>query len=198
LQRADNPRYRRLITNFFALFLGIYGTQTYLDQLNAVQPGVALLIVVQVWLPRLQSDPPTRLEAKLHVVALTKLCCETAELLRDDNTKQLMGQAIAAVVSLVQNPNAMMGQALADEGPVEIEVSYDSAYSVLQFARQPADDPFPDVVDPEGAFCQGLAAISTSQPGQMQAIIQQGLSGVDPKLATGLDSMLKKAGVGLA
>lgn len=194
LTSAKTPRFVRLVTNFFALFVGKFGAQAFFDQLNSMQAGMGLMVMVQIWLPRLKSDPPVRLDAKMHVVALTKLSCETPALLADENARKLWGQTVTTIVFLLSSPD--MGQVAADEGPVETEVSYDSGYSGLHFARRPADDPFAEVADPARSFAQALGALSTSHPGQLQPLIQQTLS-VDPKLSSGLDNMLRSAGVSL-
>ena len=76
-----------------------------------------------------------------------------------------------------------MGQASPpDDGPVETEISSDAGY------------PFAEVVDPARSFTQALAALGSSNPGQLQPIIQQP---IDPKLAVSLDSMLQSSGLSL-
>jgi exportin-2 (importin alpha re-exporter) len=197
LQASKTPRFTRLITNFFALFVGKFGSQAFFDQLNSMQPGMGLQIMMQVWLPRLKTDAPVRLDAKMHVVALTKLSCETAALLSDDNAKQLWGQTVATVVFLLTSPDAMIGQQVTDDGSAEMEISYDSSFSNLHFARKPAEDPFAEIADPARSFSQALGALSTSHPGHLQPIIQQSV-GADPKLTTGLQTLLNSAGVQLA
>jgi exportin-2 (importin alpha re-exporter) len=193
LQSGKTPRFVRLVTNFFALFVGKYGSQSFFDQLNAMQAGMGLMVMVQIWLPRLKSDPPVRLDAKMHVIALMKLSCETPALLADDNAKKLWGETVATIVFLLSSPD--MGQA-PDDGPIETEITSDAGYSVLINARRPVEDPFAEVADPMRSFAQALALLSTSHPGQLQPIIQQSLS-VDPKLAGGLENMLRNAGVSL-
>ncbi len=78
-----------------------------------------------------------------------------------------------------------MGQASPpDDGPVETEISSDAGY------------PFAEVVDPARSFTQALAALGSSNPGQLQPIIQQAVA-IDPKLAVRLDSMLQSSGLSL-
>lgn len=196
LQSGKTVRFVRLVTNFFALFVGKFGSQAFFDQLNSMQPGMGLMIMGQVWLPRLKSDPPIRLDAKMHVVALTKLSCETTALLSDNAAKEFWGQTVATIVFLLTSPDAMMGQSASDDGAVEVEITSDSAFSSLHFARKPVEDSFAEVTDPAKSFVQALAALSTSHPGQLQPIIQVAIAG-DPKLATGLQNMLHSAGVSL-
>merc|ERR1712087_931180 len=75
LQQRKTTKYVSLLTHFFALFVGKFGPQAYLDQLNQIQPGLGLMLLVQVWVPHLQTTSPTRLEAKTQVVGLTKILC---------------------------------------------------------------------------------------------------------------------------
>ena len=86
LQHSKTPKYVGNLTHFFALFIGKFGSQAYLDQLNQLQPGMGIMLLVQVWVPRLQAVSPTRLEAKTQIVGLTKLLCETPALLSDTNS----------------------------------------------------------------------------------------------------------------
>ena len=58
LQSGNSPRYTRLVTNFFALFVGKFGSQSYFDQVNSIHGDLALTFMSKVWLPRLRTDPP--------------------------------------------------------------------------------------------------------------------------------------------
>lgn len=178
--------------NFFALFVGKYGAQLFFDELNRKQPGMALMLLTQVWLPSLSNQPPVRMDAKTQVVALTKLCCETSAILGDESTRALWGQSVAAIVFLLTSKEAMIGQNVTDEGTEEIEITYDSTFSALRFARKPVEDPFPEVENPSQSFVQALHSLSSNQPGVLQSILQQSLSS-DPKLSASLESMLRTA-----
>ena len=194
-QSGRTPRYIRLVTNFFALFVGKYGSQYFFDRVNNMQDGLALTVMLQIWLPRLSSDPPVRLDSKMHVVALTKLCCETPALLRDEAAKKIFGDTVATVVFLLSSPD--MGQPAPDDGPVETEITSDAGYSVLNNARKPVEDPFAELGDPMRSFAQALVSLSTSYPGQLQPIIQHAVA-ADAKLAVSLDTILQKSGLCLA
>ena len=160
-----------------------------------MQDGLALTVMLQIWLPRLRSDPPVRLDSKMHVVALTKLCCETPALLRDEIAKKIFGDTVATVVFLLSSPD--MGQPAPDDGPVETEITSDAGYSVLNNARKPVEDPFAEIGDPMRSFAQALASLSSSYPGQLQPIIQHAVA-ADSKLAVSLYTILQKSGLCLA
>ena len=195
LQHGKTARYVRLITSFLALFIGKYGSQAYFDSMNQIQSGLALTLLVQVWIPRLQSDPPLRMDAKTQVVGLTRLLCDTPVLLGDDNGKQIWAQSLAGVVTMVASPSWTVQDGDEDEG--EIEIGYDATFSGLMFARKKVEDPFPEISDPIFLFVRSIHALSTSHPGVLGPIIQQGLSS-DPKLSSGLQAMFQKSGLELA
>ena len=77
LQHGKTARYIRLVTDFFALFIGKYEFRTFNDLLDSIQPGLGIMLFTQVWIPRLQSDVPTSMDAKVQVVGLTKVLCDT-------------------------------------------------------------------------------------------------------------------------
>jgi exportin-2 (importin alpha re-exporter) len=191
LRHKKTPRFTRLLTQCFALYVGKLGSASFFDAVNAVQDGLALNILIGVWLPQVESDPPARLDAKIQLVGLTELVCNTPALFATEQTKQLWANALKAAVKLLAS-DTMQHSSVGLDVPDEIEISYDSAFSSLSFARRPVEDPFPEIKDPAAQFAQKLHALSTQYPGQLTPIISQGL---DPKLLGGLEAILKQAGV---
>lgn len=196
LQQSKTPKYVGLVTHFFALFVGKFGSQAYLDQLNQLQPGLGLTLMVQVWVPRLQAVSPMRLEAKTQIVGLTKLLCETPALLADTNGQQIWSQLLACAVKIVCSPESHLSSLSVQENDDDAEIGYDATFSVLHFATRPARDPFPDVQDAGASLVQSLGKLCAAHPGQVTPLIAQGLS-PDPKLSSGFDGLCQKAGVQL-
>uniref|UniRef100_A0A7S1Z2N2 Exportin-2 C-terminal domain-containing protein n=1 Tax=Trieres chinensis TaxID=1514140 RepID=A0A7S1Z2N2_TRICV len=200
LQSGKTPRFVRLATNFFALFIGKFGYQSYSDYLNSIQPGLGLMLVTQVWIPRLQTDTPVKMEAKIEVVGLTKILCETPTLLADTNTEQIWAQILAGTMKIITNPQARMGLSAGagaeDADYEETEIGYDAAFSRLHFAARAVLDPFPEAKDPAVDFAKGLYGLCSRNPGKFPPLIQHALQ-ADPKLAAGLESLVQKAGVSL-
>lgn len=196
LQQSKTPKYVGLVTHFFALFVGKFGSQAYLDQLNQLQPGLGLTLMVQVWVPRLQAVSPMRLEAKTQIVGLTKLLCETPALLADTNGQQIWSQLLACAVKIVCSPESHLSSLSVQENDDDAEIGYDATFSVLHFATRPARDPFPDVQDASASLVQSLGKLCAAHPGQVTPLIAQGLS-PDPKLSAGFDGLCQKAGVQL-
>jgi len=196
LQQGKTPRYTRLVTQYFALFIGKFGPQIFMKQLNNVQQGLASMLVVQVWLPRLQNDLPQRLEAKTQLVGLTKLICETPDLLKDSHGQQIWCQALASVLKLVSSPECSFSSKRTDEDDFEVQVGYDATYSRLHFAARALTDPFPEVDNPPMYLAKSLHSLCSSQPGKIPPLINQGLQS-DPKLSASLMNMVQKFGLNL-
>jgi exportin-2 (importin alpha re-exporter) len=141
---------------------------------------------------------PARMDAKVQIVGLTRLLCDTPALLSDANGRQVWSHMAAMVVSMLTSAGTSFvdTSASGDDALTQVEISYDSAYSNLHFAKKPVDDPFSEIPDPGLLFLQALQTLSSSHPGCIQPLIQEGLQS-DPKLSAGLDSMLTKAGIRL-
>lgn len=195
LQGSKSRKYPGYAVNFFALFVGLHGAQAFFDCINQMQPGLALTLLVNIWIPKVPQSTSNRLEAKIQVVGVTRMLCDTNVLLSDDNGKQVWAQALAGVVSILTSPNFNAREADDDAEP-EIQLGSDSSFSQLSLAKHKAEDPFANVVDPMDTFARSLQALSASHPGVVGPIIQHSLAN-DPKLSAGLQSMIQKTGVNL-
>jgi exportin-2 (importin alpha re-exporter) len=200
LQNSPSSKLSGLASHFFALLVGKYGSQSYFDKLNEMQNGLGVNLLAQIWLPALKDNLPARLEAKVQVVGLSRIVADSPLLLQDPTGLKAWAQTVEIVVSILTSSDSSSFSTLhvddVDEAADAFDVTYDSAYSSLQFAGKSKEDPFPDVTDPAMAFIQALHAACSSQPGRLLPVIQEGLS-ADPKLSAGLDTMLSKAGVTL-
>ena len=196
LQQGKTTRYVRLLTQYFALFIGKNGTQQYLDHMNVMQPGLGLMLIVQVWLPRISSDLPVRLEAKSQVVGLTKVLCETPALLEDDNGKQIWSQALLCLMKIVSSPDCNFSRYRGDEDDFEVQVGYDATFSRLHFASRPIPDYFPEVDNPATFIAKSLHSLCATQPGRIPPLITHGLQS-DPKLSSSLMTLVNGAGLSL-
>ena len=190
-------RFANHLINFYALFVGKKGPQTFTELLDAIQQGMSLQIIVQVWLPRLRENPPKGMEAKIQVVGLTRLLTETPALLNDSNGQHLWCETIGILMTLLTSPSMKSDAGVDLEGQLMADMQYDSAFSGLSFAKKPVTDPFPEVTDPVATFIHALHGLSTSHPGRLTPLIQEGFKH-DPKLSTGLDTMFQKVGVRLS
>jgi len=197
LQQSRTPKYVGLVTHFFALFIGKYGSQAYFDHLNQLQAGMGLMLLVQVWIPRLQSTAPTRLEAKTQIIGLTTLLADTPALLEDANGQHIWTQILACAIKIVCSPESHFNSVFTQDNDDDAEIGYDATFSVLHFATRPPKDPFPNVHDAGASLVQSVGKLCASRPGQITSLITQGLS-PDPKLSAGFDALCQKAGVQLS
>lgn len=197
LQNSPSPRYKKLVTTFWALFVGKYSSQVFVDRMNSIQTGLASVLMVQFWAPRLlKNDPPyQKTEAKVQVIGVTKLLCEYPAMLADANNQKAWQATLVGLVSLLTSATFKPATVsnVDDEPEMEIETGYDAQFSKLVYASKAVEDPFADIADPSAFFVQSLHGLLSSQRSQVFPLIQQGL-GTDPKLASGLDAMFKQAG----
>lgn len=197
LQGSKTPRYTQLVTTFFALFVGKYGSQVFFDRANAIQPGVGVMLLAHVWAPRLRTDPPVqKSEAKVQVVGVTRLLCESPSLLADGNGQKAWAETLAGLVTLLTSSTFTTVVVTNVDDEPEFETGYDAHFSRLVHAGKAVEDPFPEVNDPIVLFVQSLHKMLSTDSGRWLPLIQQGLSS-DPKLASGLDLMFQQAGLKL-
>lgn len=198
LGAGKTPRLSRLFSHYSALFAGKYGGQRYFELLDRIQAGLGKNVLVNVWVPSVTTDPPARTKAKAQSIGLTRLLCDSPALLSDPDSQRVWVGTLGALVSLMTAAGASFAEVRDDQDDADaFEVSYDSSFSSLQFAKRPAHDPFPDVADPSLFFAQALQGLSSGHPGRLQPLIEQGLN-TEPKLQAGLNNILAKAGVTLA
>jgi exportin-2 (importin alpha re-exporter) len=190
-------KFAKLVVHFFALFVGKWGSSEFFAQLSGIQQGLAISLIVQVWLPKLQNDPPRGMDAKIQMAGLTKLLCETPSLFEDVNGQQLWCGIFLSLSTLLSSPAATLETELDGEGLFAADVQYDSAYSGLSFAKKQVVDPFPEVADPVATFSMALQDLSNKNPGRLVPLVQESLKN-DPKLAQGMESLFQKSGVRLA
>jgi len=196
LQKGKTERYVRLVTTFFAQYIGQFGPQKYFEVFDSVQAGIGLMILTSIWLPRLQSDIPVHMEAKIQVVGLTKILCETPALLTND-VNGICFQVLCNLVRIMTSTDTAFNN-VPDKDDTDIEVGYDPTFSRLHFASKPQLDPFSQIQDPSLAFAQGLLTVYRQFPDQIRTLVQKMKDDQNPKLSAGLASIFQKTGITLA
>jgi len=193
LQHGKTPRYVRHLTSYFAQHIGKHGSQKTFEVWNEIQPNLGLMLISQVWIPRLSSDVPTKLEAKIQIVGLTKILCDNPNPLVCE--KQVWAQTLVGILKILTSPSANFDGSV-DNTDEEITIGYDPTFSRLYFATRSIIDPFEELRDAPSAFIGALHQFSAAQPGFITPIIEEGLQH-NPKLFTALDMMFQKVGVRL-
>mmetsp|Transcript_32189 Transcript_32189/g.74101 ORF Transcript_32189/g.74101 Transcript_32189/m.74101 type:complete len:878 (+) Transcript_32189:372-3005(+) len=196
LQQGKSSRFAHLITIFFGTFVAKFGATLFLEQTNAIQPGLGIMLLSNVWLPNLKEGSFTPIESKAQVLALTQLLCNTPVLFTDANGEKVWEAAIFMSLKVL-NSNALQGRASAasDEDDL-VEISYDAAFSRLRFAALVVDDPFVGIKNPGANLAQELNRLCASKPGQFLPVIQRAVQG-DEKVTATLQLILGNAGVTL-
>mmetsp|Transcript_11110 Transcript_11110/g.12872 ORF Transcript_11110/g.12872 Transcript_11110/m.12872 type:complete len:995 (+) Transcript_11110:161-3145(+) len=193
LQKGKTPRYVRLVTCYFAQCVGQFGYQKWNDILDAIQPNLGKMILMQVWIPRVSPAdlcPPVRTEAKIQVVGLSKIVCESPSLLSSPDAQQIWANALASLVTVLSSQATYFGSP-GEELDQSVEIGYDPTFSRLHFATRPPLDPFSDNKDPIASFANGFNQIRLSNTALIQPLILQS----DPKMIATLQNIMSKAGV---
>jgi len=192
------PRFSRHLIKFLALFVAKRGPAGFFALLEAIQPGMGNMLISQIWLPRLQADPPKDLDAKLQVLGLAKILCETPALLSDPAGQHLWcalflsASTVLAAMSLAPSTGDADGEV---EGLMAVDVQYDSAFTGLVNAKKPKIDPFPEIADAGTAFAQAMQGLSAAHPGRLAPMVQESLKDSDPKLSSGMQALFQTNGV---
>lgn len=196
LQAGKTPRYVALVTTFFALLVGKYGVETVVGCFDAIQPGLFVMLMGQVWNPFLTSSPKLdSMEAKKQLVGLTRLLCEYPALLAD---QQVWSTAFAGALFIASTTTFSDTNRLdkLDRGG-ETEIAYDSVFSRLVFASKPAEDAFRDIGNPAQVFAQSIHGLASRQNSLVLPMILAGV-GEDEKQKARLDRVFTSAGFHLS
>ena len=199
-KETRHAKFSRLIVHFFALFVAKRGAGEFFSVLNGIQQGVAFSLIAQVWLQQLQKDTPKGLDAKVQVIGLAKLLCETPDLLNDPSGQQLWCAIFSSASTVLASTSLAASNPDADvdlDSMLVVDVEYDATFSGLVNAKKQKIDPFPEVPDAGAAFAQAVQGLSNAQPGRLTPMIQESLKN-DPKLAAGIESLFQQNGVRMA
>jgi len=189
MQQGKTTRYTRLFTDFLAQYIGQFGSAKAFAVLDSIQPGLSGIVLKQIWIQRLSTDPPVRMAAKNQIVGLTKIICETPSLLGDANGQQIWMQAMLAAVKILTTQESYLG-ASAD-GEQDNEIGYDPTMSRLNFASRPALDAFSNVTDAARMFARSLNQFRATNNAAILPLMQQGRT-ADPKSFAALEAILTK------
>jgi CAS/CSE protein, C-terminus len=192
LRSTKSNLYPIRAVQYFALFCGLYGGQSFAGYLNEIQPNLHLQIAGMVWAPKALGASSSRILAKSQVIGLSKYIFD-APLLNDDPGKQVFGQCVLAIVSILLSSSFSREEKdISDEGAMV----YDATFSSLKYATKVPEDPFPSIADPASTFVIGLKTISEQYPGVVTPLLRP--LAEDEKIATGFQSLLQSHQVNLA
>jgi len=193
LQHGKSPRYVRLVTSYFAQHIGKYGCQSTFDVWNEIQPNLGRMLISQVWLPRLSTDMPTHLEAKIQIIGLTKILCDHTQPNLLVNDKEVWAQTLVAILKILTSPSSHFNGSV-DRAEEETTIGYDAKFSRLFFATKLIMDPFKEIKDAPAVFIKALHQVSATHHSIVPPLLELGLQS-DPKLFNALSMMFQKNGL---
>ncbi|KAG7357222.1 Cse1 family protein [Nitzschia inconspicua] len=178
---------------YFALFCGLYGGETFAALLNEIQPNLHYQVAEGVWVPKVSGASSSKILAKAQVIGLSRFAFDLP-LLNDDQGQRVFAKCILAIASVLLSPTFTKEEKdLPDEAPMV----YDATYSSLKYATRTPDDPFSSIIDPIDYFLTGIKTVADQFPGVVGLLMQQAF-GADVKMASGFQSLLQSKGVNLA
>jgi exportin-2 (importin alpha re-exporter) len=160
--------------------------------MNEIQPGMFVMILQHIWVPLVSGDfIPVPVEAKVQVVGLTKVICETPSLLQDANGQQLWVRSLTAVAKILTSQQAL--SSADSEDVVDSDIGYDPTFSRLHFASRPQLDPFKSI-NATQTFTASFQNMMATNGGIIQPLMQQGQT-ADPKTFAAFENLISRAGI---
>lgn len=145
LQSMRTPKFVRSLVVFVALLVVKHGVKVAEDTMNAVQPGIFIMLLQQVWLPALGGLDGSE-EEKLVLVASTKWLSDSPAL-RAEQGGQLWRALRDALLLKAEGVKAQAPQEVEVEP--EFEEGYSAAYARLANASRPERPVLAEIVDPK-------------------------------------------------
>lgn len=173
LQKYRAVRFVKSMLIFMSLFVVKYGATNLESSMNAVQPGIFLMILEQFWIPNLKLITG-RIEVKLTSVASTKLICECPILL-GTATIQHWGKMLDSITTLLSQPEEDRVEEEPDVPDIGETVGYTASFVRLHNAGKKEEDPLENIKDPKEFLVAALANLCASSPGRFPQIISQNL-----------------------
>lgn len=194
LQAKRTPKFVRCLVSSAALMAAKHGGRYVADSMDAVQPGVAAMIVQSVWAPALAA--PGAWDEKAVGVGTTRMLCEAPQL-QGEAEAAAFGEALDALLLWLGGGGGKGGREQAEEedGGGEEFAGYSAAYARLHNAAQVEVDALPDVADMRADVARRLAAYAAAHPGRLPPLLAARVSPEGQKV---LQQLLVHAGVTIA
>ncbi|KAJ9118399.1 hypothetical protein QFC24_006228 [Naganishia onofrii] len=181
LQTGKTPAFSQGFARFFLLLCAIpnAGPVFLVEQLQAIQPGLASQILENVILPETRKMPIR--DRKVVAVGLTRLLTDGDVLLQPTTVSAwpMVLEAVLDVFTLPQDLKAGEGTEDLDNLDPE-ETTFQASFSRLGASESTVRDPVANVPDAKMFLSKQLAAASARNPGKfaslMQAIPQESLA----------------------
>jgi exportin-2 (importin alpha re-exporter) len=174
LQSNKTVRFMKALVALFSLFVVRNDASTLVNAVDAVQPGLFLNLLSNVWLPsvcRIEG----KVDRKLCTVALARLLTACPEML-NENYAQAWPRVLATSVALASDAvDTSTRDAEADEADAFFELDdagYNNVYAALHHASAEEQDHVPEVTDAKAYLDQQVAAAAKANPAIAQHVSQ--------------------------
>ncbi|CUG91043.1 cellular apoptosis susceptibility-domain protein, putative [Bodo saltans] len=177
LSTSKTPKFIRILIIFFSILVIVYGAETVVSRVNAIQQGLFWMLLTKVWLVDMQKVVGV-LERKVCVVALAALLCDSEQLKAEEETWfQCVYSCLKMIHGAVEHddvrsfvPKTASLEDLQQQSVQESVVSdtgFSNVYCPLQAAVAKAEDPIAHVHDANGHFRERLHQLVAGQNGQV-------------------------------
>jgi len=191
LTSSKTTKYIKSLLVFFFVYTIKNGGSALIAMIEGIQPGMFgmvcdSLIVKDGNVQKISGS----IDKKIASIGLTKLLCETEELVSGNYAGQFVN-LLTALIGLFELPQ---DESVPDnEHFTEIEDTgdYQTTYSKLVFAGKPVHDPVGGLGDPKAFLAKSLSALSAKVPGRLPQIIGQ----LQPAPQQFIQQYLQAAGV---
>lgn len=173
LQNNKTTKFVKSFVIFMSLFLVKHGPQNLVTSVNAVQAGIFLMIIEQIWIPTLKLITGS-IELKLAAVASTRLICESPVFL-DPSAGRHWGKMLDSIVTLLSRPEQDRVEEELEVPDFGETVGYNATFVHLYNAGKKEEDPIKDIKDPKQYLVAVLANISVQSPGIYPQLISENL-----------------------
>lgn len=177
LSTSKTPKFIRILIIFFSILVIVYGAETVVNRVNALQGGLFWMLLTKVWLVDMQKVVGA-LERKVCVVALASLLCDSEQLKAEEETWfQCVYSCLKMIHGAVEHDDVKsfvpktasledLQQHSAQEGSVG-EAGFSNVFCPLQGAVAKPEDPITHIHDANGHFRERLHQLVAGQNGQM-------------------------------
>ncbi|OAY84247.1 Exportin-2 [Ananas comosus] len=171
LQNRRTVKFVNSLVIFMSLVLVKHRPDVLVDSVNAVQPNIFPVILLQFWIPNLKLISGS-VEVKLTAVASTRLICESPSLL-EASAAELWGKMLDGIITLLTKSDKFGAEVEDDVLDIHETVGYSVSFARLHYAGKREDDPLKEIRDPKHFLVTSLARLSAQSPGRFPAVIEK-------------------------
>lgn len=173
LTSSKTTKYVKGLLVFLLFYCTYYGPSQLIATVDGIQAQMFRMIVERLIIPDAQKISGT-VEVKIAAVGLTKLLCESTELI-DGPYSEYWSQLLNVVIRLFEQPED--DTLHADDHFIQVDDTpgYEAAFAQLAYAPKGQHDPLQGVTDARVNLAQSLSKLSSMYPGRLNGMLERGL-----------------------